>query len=85
VSYPSDGDYEFILRDDLLDDYPYLRDDGEFLGRLHDVFDYNLLQNFDDGAETVVDALHDYLMDMYGIDLDIYFDWKDWKDNYGAA
>jgi len=85
VSYPSDGDYEFFLREEMLDDYPYLQDDGEFLDRLHDMFEYDLMRNFDDGAETVWQELHDYLMDMYDIELDDYFDWGDWKENYGHA
>lgn len=31
------------------------------------------------------DALDAYLRDEYDLDLDYFFDWDDWRDNYDAA
>lgn len=85
MTYPDDEPYEFFLRDELFAEEEGLERDSEFLGKLHDLFDYDMMHNFDEGAEAVWDDLHDYLMDRYGIELDDYWDWQDWRDEYNAA
>lgn len=85
MTYPDDEPYEFFLQAELFDAEPGLRDDSEFRGLLHDLFDYDLASNFDEGADAIWQDLHDYLEDHYDLELDDYFDWDEWRDEYSAA
>jgi hypothetical protein len=85
VTYPDDDSYEYFLRDEMFSAEPDLRDDPEFMRLLDDLFDYDLLSNFDHGADDVWWQLHDYLMEEWHLELDDYFDWGQWKDEYSTA
>ena len=85
MSYPGDDNYEFFLANELYDYEPALRDDAGFQDRLHDLFDYDLLEDFAGGAEDAYNELAAYLDEYYDIDLEVYWDWDDWRDAYNAA
>ena len=38
-----------------------------------------------DGAQSEYNSLADYIYQEYGEDLDDYFDWDDWRENYDAT
>jgi hypothetical protein len=67
---------EDVVRDDLYDEYPELRDDAQFQDYFAEMFGERM--NWDE-AHDAYDDLRDYLDDEYDINIDDYFNWEDWR------
>ena len=79
MSYIDDEGFEWgeeSVRDELYDDYPELRDDADFQAYFDEMFAEGM--NWDE-AHDAYDDLNEHLRDMYGIDIDDYFNWEDWR------
>jgi hypothetical protein len=67
---------EDVCLDALLTDTPGLASDAEFQDRFDSLF--SDASNWNE-AEAAYFALESYLELEYGIDIDDYFDWEDWR------
>lgn len=60
----------------------WVQDDGIFQNLFDNLFDKT--NNWDEAHEWH-DSLDAYLRGEYDIDLDDYFDWEDWRQNYDES
>jgi len=67
---------EEVVEEALFHDYPELRDDADFREYFDEMFSEGM--NWDE-AHDAYDDLNDHLRDHYGIDINEYFNWNDWR------
>ena len=77
MSYLDENEWgEELAYDAITEDYPDLRGDTDFQDYWDEMFAEDM--NWDE-AHDAFDQLNDYLRDEYGLDVNDYFNWNDWR------